>query len=261
MLEQWLIWADRDPRAFSHFEVADVTQTAPPSDAVQTHIAELIRTSAIDLSFLEDVTRRLGWQKAESLVRQRLPENLSARRGRFGEVIGVFMLHQLKGYVVPIEKAHFAITGGQSQPSTDAVLLKVEDGKVREVCFVESKLRTGADNFAAVEGARQLLSDYQKETPDMLWFTAARLFERRDPLYEPFMAYLASREDMREKDTFRLLLFYDLLAWSEKSLSNLTDEEPTLRPLHVLVTRLDGLKELVQQIFERVGMTVVDDEP
>ena len=261
MLDQWLRCVERPPESFSHFKVEDVTEILPPSEAVKTHVSQLIRESAIDLAFLEDITRRLGWERAESMVRQRLPENLSARRGRFGEVLGVFMLRQLKGYIIPIEKAHFAITGGQSQPSTDAVLLKIEGNSVTEVCFVESKLRTGRDNFASVEGARQLKADYQKEMPDMLQFTAARLHDRRDPLYDLFMDYMASRQDVRDRDSFCLLLFYDSTMWSEQSLANLADDEPSVSPLQVLATRLAGLADLSQEIFGLVGMTVVDDEP
>jgi hypothetical protein len=261
VLDQWLQPTDRPPEAFAHFRVVDITELDAPSAAVKDHLCDLLRESALDLEFLEDMTRRLGWAKAEAIVRQRLPANSTARRGRFGEVVGVFTLNQFNGYVVPIEKAHFAITGGQSQPSTDAVLLQVDHGVVTEVCFVESKLRTRADNFAGVEGVQQLQADYTREIPDMLAFTAARLFDRGEPLYDAFMEYMGSREDERERDSFRLLLFYDVSAWSERCLTNLEEDSPTASPLTVHTTRVTGLAELVGELFDRVGVSVVDDEP
>ena len=261
MLKQWLTVNQRARESFVRFRVEDVTEALVPSEEIKKYVSELIQQSCIDLAFLQDITQKLGWQKAETVVRQRLPQRLRAQRGRFGEVLGVFILRDLKGYVVPIEKAHFTITGGQSQPSTDAILLKVVGNSVTEVCFVESKLRTRHDNFAAVEGAQQLLADYQKEIPDMLMFTASRLFERRDPLYVPFMDYLASRQDLRERDSFSLTLFYDTAAWSEQCLTNLSDDEPALARLEVMTIRLADLAELAQEVFGVLGMTVLDDEP
>jgi hypothetical protein len=261
VLEEWLQPTDRPPEAFAHFRVIDIAELDAPSGAVKDYLRDLLHESAVDLGFLEDVTRRLGWAKAEAIVRQRLPANSTARRGRFGEVVGVFMLNQFNGYIVPIEKAHFAITGGQSQPSTDAVLLRVDDTGVTEVCFVESKLRTRADNFASVEGVQQLQADYDKEIPDMLAFTAARLFDRGEPLYEAFMEYMSSREDERDRDSFRLLLFYDVTVWSERCLNNLEDEAPTASPLTVHTIHVTDLADLVSDVFNRAGVSVVDDEP
>jgi hypothetical protein len=261
VLDQWLQSEERASSTFAHFDVIDLTEREAPSAEIKEHLCDLLLESAVDLAFLEDVTRRLGWARAESIVRQRLPANAKARRGRFGEVVGVFMLHQFEAYAVPIEKAHFAITGGQSQPSTDAVLLRIADGAVAEVCFVESKLRTRAENFAGVEGARQLKADHEKDVPDMLAFTAARLFDKADPLYDPFMNYMASRDDEGDKDSFRLLLFYDAEAWSERCLANLEDDEPELSPLRVHALRVSALRDLVDDIFGQVGMEVVDDEP
>ena len=261
LLDRWLTPARRGESDFAHFVAIDVTEVGPPSDDVREHLRELIVASAIDLAFLEDVTRRLGWANAEAMVQQRLPANATARRGRFGEVVGVSMLEQFEGYVVPIDKAHFAITGGQSQPSTDAVLLQVADDAITEVCFVESKLRTRTDNFAGVEGARQLKTDYAKDVPDMLTFTAWRLFDGGDPLYELLMDYMASRSDQSDQDSFALLLVYDADAWSEQCLHNLEDDAPDTSPLRVHAVRVAALRDLVDDVFHASGLSVVDDEP
>jgi hypothetical protein len=262
VLNQWLQAVQRPSDGFSRFGVTDVAELGAPSDALKEHLYELLQVSAVDPVFLGDLVDRLGWEKTRAIVSQRLPSNSSARRGRFGEVVGVNMLHQLDGYVIPIEKAHFSITGGQSQPSTDAVLLRVDgNGAIMEVCFVESKLRTKAGTIAGVEGARQLTVDYAKEVPDMLTFTASRLHDRGDPLYGPFMDYLSSRDEEQQRDTFRLLLFYDTSVWSEKCLANIEDDEPGVSPLTVHAARIADLPDLVSDLFGRCGMQVIDDEP
>ena len=162
---------------------------------------------------------------------------------------------------MPIEKAHFTVTKGQSQSGTDALILKVNEGVITEVCFVESKLRTGANNVAGVEGARQLAADYAKDIPDMLTFTAARLYDNGDSLYNTFMQYMGSRADQQDLDSFRLLLFYDRAFWSERCLANLEDDEPTLSPLTAQAIRVEELGSLITELFGRLGVTVVEDEP
>lgn len=262
MLDQWLEAAPRPPAGFTGFSVVDVTELAPPGGRVREHLADMLQASSADAGFLADLTRRLGWEKSEAVVKQRLTSNRTARRGRFGEVVGVNMLSQFDGYVIPIEKAHFMITGGQSQPSTDAVLLRTgRDGTITEVCFVESKLRTRRDGIAGVEGMRQLSEDYARQIPDMLTFTAGRLFDQRSPLYDPFMEYMGSRDDESERDAFRLLLFYDVAAWSEKCLANIEDDGPGVSPVTVHAARIDDLPVLVNDIFARCGVQVLDDEP
>lgn len=240
--------------------MVDVLEAAPPSGEVENHLCELVAQSSVDLDFLADITRRLGWRRAEQAVGQRLPQNFRAQRGRFGEVLGVAMLEQFNGYVLPIQKAHFAITGGQSQPSTDAVLVKLDGGSIVEVCFVESKLRTVRDRFAAVEGVRQLEADCAKDEHDMLLFTAARLYDQDDALYDPFLEYMASRSE-ENMDSFHLMLCYEDAVWTDNALDDLRDDEPTASPLTVHVTRVAELRKLVETIFNRVGIAVVDVEP
>jgi Cap4 SAVED domain len=260
LLDRWLASSHRPSDTYPSFDVVDMLEAAAPSAEVENHLCELIAQSAVDLDFLADVTRRLGWQRAEQAVGQRLPQNSRAQRGRFGEVLGVAVLEQLDGYVLPIQKAHFAITGGQSQPSTDAVLVKLDSGAIVEVCFVESKLRSVRDRFAAVQGVRQLEADYAKEEHDMLLFTAARLYDMESALYDPLLEYMASRSE-ENIDSFRLMLCYDATVWTDDALNDLRDDEPTASPLTVHVARVAELRTLVETIFNRVGIAVDDDEP
>jgi hypothetical protein len=260
VLKDWLKAKNRVAKSYKAFEVQDVTELGLPSQAVRTHLSDAVKAASVDIDFLADLTARLGWKKATAFVKQRLPAHNSARRGRFGEVLGVSFLREFHGYHVPIEKFVFAITGGQSQPSTDAVLIKVTRGIVSEVCLVESKLRTTTDKFAGVQGVRQLKADYEKEMPDMLGFTAARLYERDDALYRPFMEYMASRDDDRNRDSFCLFLIYDGNAWSDDVLTNIEDDEPTTSPLRVHATRVENLRKLVDEVFAEVGIRAEDDD-
>ena len=72
---------------------------------------------------------------------------------------------------------------------------------------------------------------------------------------------MSSRDDEQQRDTFRLLLFYDTSAWSEKCLANIEDDEPDVSPVTVHAARIADLPDLVSDLFGRCGMQVIDDEP
>jgi len=74
LLDQWLAPSNRPAGAYALFDVVDVLETVSPSTEVENHLCELVAQSSVDLDFLADITRRLGWGRAEQAVRQRLPQ-------------------------------------------------------------------------------------------------------------------------------------------------------------------------------------------
>jgi hypothetical protein len=257
-LAGWLSTELRQPAVYARFDTVDVMERHACSEAHREHLSHLLQESALDLTFVRDLTRLAGWETAEATLESRLPAQSRAKRGRFGEVLAVAALKEFDGYVVPVEKARYSVTGGQSQPSTDALALRMDPaGEVAEVCFVEVKLRTTADTAAPMQGVRQLAADYARKIPDMVTFTAARLHERRDPLCEPFMRYFASR-DADPRDSFCVTAVYDASQFSETALSNLDADEPEISPLRVIAMRLGNLRMLVDDVFERAGLTADD---
>jgi Cap4 SAVED domain len=261
MLDEWLASADRNPAPYSDFEVVDVAEVDQPSDAVLDHVSGLLRNARVDPAFFRAAAVNLGWEDVDAWLEDSVPAGTTARRGQFGEVLSAAVLEEFHDYVVPVRKLRYAITAGQSLPSTDVLALLVdEDGEIQDVCFVEAKLRTGADSAFAAMGYRQLRDDYAKRLPDILRFTAERLHESVDGLFDPFMAYLARRDDAGI-DTFRLFLVQDVDAWSETTLENLNDEPVELDELTVHVVLLASLADLTDALFAGIGVTsVIDDD-
>jgi hypothetical protein len=263
MLEEWLTSADRTPAPFSDFEVVDVTELAEPSAEVLGDVSDLLRDARVDPSFFRAAARTLGWDEVEEWLEDEVPAGTTARRGQFGEVLASAVLAEYHDYTIPVQKLRYALTAGQSLPSTDVLAVFVDDEAqtITEVCFVEVKLRTGPNTSIGVLAYRQLRDDYGKRLPDILRFTAERLYDRDDPLLEPFLAYLARRDDPAATDTFRAFLVQDDVAWSETTLDNLNDEPVELDELTVHVIRLAGLGDLTDDVFGRIGITsIVDDD-
>ena len=260
MLEKWLTTADRSPAPYGDFEVVDVAEVDQLSDEVLDYVSDLLRDARVDPAFFRAAAEKLGWDEVDAWLEDSIPAGATARRGQFGEILSAAVLEEFHDYIVPVRKLRYAITAGQSLPSSDVLALLVdEDGEIRDVCFVEAKLRTGADTAFAAMGYRQLRDDYAKRLPDVLRFTGERLYENVDGLFDPFMAYLARRDDAGG-DTFRLFLVQDVDAWSETTLENLDDEPVELDALTVHVVLLASLADLTAALFAGIGVTSVIDD-
>ena len=262
MLKEWLCWLERDPSPYSEFRVIDVTEIQPPTDVVINHIRDLLIHARLDPKFLQDAAKYLGWDKVQALAASSQPKGFRMRRGEFGEVLSSAMLQQFHGYTIPVQKLRFAISSDQSLPGTDVIVLRLDSQrKITEVGFVESKLRTGSDTGAAVQGYKQLKHDYEQQQSDMLHFVAQRLYERNDLLKDEFMKYMLDREDRRDRDSFQLFLIWEQPGWSETVLQNLEDNDVELDRLTLHVTLVQNLGQLTEKLFRSIGVDgAVDDE-
>jgi hypothetical protein len=195
------------------------------------------------------------------LVTTKLPRLKRLRRGDFGEAFAIGLLEEIDGYQIPVRKLYFKVTGSQSMPSTDALALKTNAaGRVAEVCFVESKLRSGTDRDAAVHAAEQLAKDYAQRYPDLLRFVLERLSDLSSDLFKPFLEYTADREHGDSRDTFCVALHWEASKWEEVTLSNLQEYGPPLSPLTVRVVRIENLVDLVNKVFSQLGAPPADDD-
>lgn len=261
MLNEWLNQHARNPGPYSQFQVVDVEQISQLSPGIRSCLVHLLRDARFDPHFLSDMAGVLGWESVRQIVEKGMPSRPGAQRGEFGEVLTTEMLSSFHGYKIPIFKLRFKMTANQSLPATDILALRIDqNGSIVEVCFVESKLRTSADSMAAVDGYKQLQSDYEAKLPDILSFIAARLHERDDLVYDAFRVYMRERMDTTALDSFRLSLCWEHAVWRESVLENLQESGVELPRLTVHVIRIPGLRQLTDELFAEIGIAAVSDD-
>src|SRR5258708_34648355 len=224
MLNQWLRWQPIVPNPYKKFSIIHVDHIDQLQPAVQAHLLELMLRAKLEDDFIERVSSRLNWDSKiirKHLIKRLLPVQSNAKRGEFGETLISALLEQFAGYFIPVPKLQFKLTSGQSLPATDALAIKVDaSNSITEVCYVESKLRTRTDNNAAVQAAHQLQHDISVTTPDILSFVTRILHKQNSPLADPFIDYLADRNDTREKDSHCIGLCWDKTVWTDTVLAN-----------------------------------------
>lgn len=258
----WLKHSQRNPCPYDQFGVIDIEEATDVSPELRTYLISLLRSERFDPAFLEAMASELGWEDVKNLILNPEVRTITTgKRGEFGEILIGSMLEQFHEYSIPVRKLRFKLTSGQTLPATDVLALKLDaEGAIVEVCFVESKLRTESDTMAAVDGFNQLKKDYESRLPDILKFVAARLHDRRDPLFNAFRAYMGDRRDTKERDTFRLSLCWDCEHWSERALENLQENGVDSPKLVVHVIQLKRLRELTDGLFREAGLTEVSDD-
>jgi hypothetical protein len=259
-LSDWLQWKAKS--TYTKFNLIEVDESKRLSEDVKQYLSSLLQSARIDLDLLKAASKRLGWKGVqELLVAGRQPTLPPFKRGDFGEVLTCALLVEFHNCIVPIQKLRYTITPNQRLPGTDAIAVRRERGKISEVYYVESKLRTTPDTQAAVEAWNQLVDDYGKKLPDMIYFALARLFEMQNPLYYDFLDYASDRKTATRIDRFCIGLVWDRDKWSTSVLDNLNKSvDPKLPKLLVPRVHVSGLIRKTNAIFKAIGMDVEDDE-
>jgi hypothetical protein len=253
-LSDWLESQDRAPnRAYA---VTDLSERAERPAELLPYLAALLSDAKIDPSHVDRIAAALGFED----VRTRLvPGGPAVRRGEFGETIAAAILEEIEGWRVPIPKLRYQIDPTQTQPGTDLLAVQMDGPAIVGLHFAESKLRSGADNRAAVAAHGQLAEDQKRGFADILVFVLARLLERNSELADPLERYLAGRSP-GDRGTYGIFLTFDETAWGESVLDALDAETELLDPLAVRITRLRDLRGLADAVCASAGIPFVDND-
>ena len=256
VVDSWLSPCPRPSHSFS-FSVIDVEETSSiPTDE---QLAPVLQEAYWGISYLSRVAERYGQEAVrEKFLASRTNTKLRVRRGDFGEAISAEYLKSVEGYQIPVSKLKFKIGANQTLPGTDCIALKLSNGELEEVAFVESKFRASPDTNVAVEGALQLKEDADNKIPEVLPFIARILRERDDPLTDLFESYMFGRDLGLE--SYLLMILYERAIWSEVILVNLEDENVELDPFQVYVCKINELKELADSTFSKLDLEVIGDD-
>jgi hypothetical protein len=252
-LNDWLSCQKRDPCPYSKFNVIDLEEIYY-SEEIENYLTEIIYDQIFDIKLLKHLAEELGWDrvKDEFISPSIPPEGSTIKKGDFGEILFSGILEEFQGYSIPFYKVHYKFIAEQSLPRTDILALKIEDDKVIEVCFIESKLRMSKDVYAAKKGSEQLYADYNIKLPDILKFTVKILNDKKSELLNPFIKYLLDRKINTNLDNFRLSLCWEKKLWDEKALKTLESHEIQLSKLNVHVICIDDLDIVINNVFSEL---------
>ena len=261
MLQAWLFEKSRENRiGYSFLEFAekqDICANLKSSDMESESILNYLRDSLIsdkiDPKLLQSTFQELGLgYVSEHIIATLIPKEKTLQLGDFGEVLTELILEGFCDYCVPVKKRRYAFHGDESLPSHDGLAFKVADNQIKEVCFIESKLRNVSDYKAIGKAYEGLTAKYDTEIPDILIFNLRRMDEMKSPLLLPFKKYLRQRKRDRECDTLLISLVWDIDIWKSSFMKAFNQKDKNVRTVvHLVMVR--ELRKVVDNVFERVN--------
>lgn len=251
-------WLASQPREIDQlpFTVFDVTEKIGPDETMLDQLALLMESWVTHPKLIAALRSLLG-DAERNMLDVALPSTPNLRAGAFGEALSATICEQWHSYLIPLRKLRF--TGG-SPGGTDLLALKLAEGAITEVCYVESKLRTFTDYGAALDAHSQLAKAAAERYPVILNYVANFLLETGSDLSNPFLTYLKSRAEQPALDSFRIALTWDASHWSEQVAQNLIDAEEHLSPLTMDVIKIGDLKSLIENVYRCLGVDVLHDD-
>jgi hypothetical protein len=261
LLFKWLRSAAPDCSVPSYTRV-DVSEGAAFSDDTASLIANALIDARVPPIVIEKLRERMTKEKYSLLLSAIAdPERTLTRRGDFGEIIAACCMEQLMGYQIPVKKLRYAKMRRDDQPKgLDFLALKCDPTgrRLAEVCYVESKLRTGSDKTYAVEAHDQLRKLWSVTAPECHSFILTVLADRDDPLLDDFVDFMAGLTSCPA--TFCISVHADSDTWNDETLTNLKDLPPSLKPLTVVLCRVKNLKQRITDAFQLIGFVEADDD-
>lgn len=243
------------------FSLYELDELCPASGDIYECLQQFMVEAKVRPAVLERFAQRLGWEKTrEYLIDTIQPTKMNMRLGDFGEILTCHLLEMFFEYYIPVKKLLYKLSPNQSLPATDTLAFKMDGSRIAEICYVESKLRTGRETMVAVQGYNQLYEDYSKHVPDMIRFLLNICSEYENDFFYQLLEYTCNRQNMKELDKFTLGLILDVDNWSERILKNLSEEIDESYPeLTVLLIRITQLSDLVKKVYESIGAMFIDD--
>jgi hypothetical protein len=262
-LSSWLsskYRTNQDPPVYTKFDAIEINEDKQITAKVKLYLKKLVLDALFDLELLREVVAILGWKEAERMVSQRTPKGLRLRRGDFGETITNSLLQEFFLYQIPVQKLRYRIDSDESLPGTDSMALNVQEGRITQACFVESKTRSTAHTTTAVDGYDQLMADFGTDFSEITDFVLCRLKEMKHELLRPFLDYMRDRKTT-SMESLRLGLVWDAAKWSETNLKNLERDRDSGNPqLVVLLIRIPNLRELIDEVYGLIGVKEILEE-
>lgn len=260
LLFNWLRVSSPDT-SFPAYVRFDILEGASFSSSIAKLVATALLEARVHPLVEQKLASRLTRSKYSKLMKSlTTPTRKLTRRGDFGEILAACCMETLLGFRVPVKKLRYAKMRPNDQPKgIDFIALKLDHaGHLQDICYVESKLRTGTDKNYAVQAHDQLRDICAVASSDFHLFLMNVLADTNDPLLDDFVDFMADTQTCTTR--FFLALHADAATWDDAALDNLKALPPTLKPLSVLLFRAKALKDSIKRAFAILGLQESEED-
>ena len=249
-------WYMLGDQASEPFTLSRVSITG--GSAIAETLGRFLLNGLTDTQYLGSLMAHHGYARvAEYVQERRIPTKLNIRVANFGEVASGHLLEDEEELLRPIEKLRYTFNHEWSPHLTDVFSVLVEDDAITSFGYCEVKTgTTPPDSGVGAKGYKDLLKVWREKTPEILHFTAERLWEaHRFDDYDRLDRAMSSPTPIPQ--LLRLVLIFDEVAWADSVLEAVAaaieqDAPPDDSFVCYLVTRAD-LRTLIDESFRKMA--------
>ena len=249
-------WYELGDRASKPFTLTRVSITGG-SETAET-LGQFLLNGLTNTDHLGALMARHGYARVAQYVQERrVPTKLNIRVANFGEVTSGHLLEEEEDLLRPIEKLRYTFNHEWSPHLTDVFAVLVENDEITTFAYCEVKAgTTSPDSDVGAKGYKDLLKVWREKTPEILHFTAERLWEAQQiDEYDRLDRAMSSPTPVPQ--LLRLVLIFDEMARADSVLDSVAaaveqDAPPDDSFVCYLVTRAD-LRTLVDDSFGKMA--------
>lgn len=196
-------------------------------DSITEFLTDLLATCLTNPEFVARMLQQSGSAELAAYLASRgFPEKMNLRVGDFGEVLAGVVLESEEALIQPILKLRYRETSTWAMRLTDVFSIRIEGDEITGFCFSSVKAGiTSPPQNVALDGYDQLVKDFNRPKPEILFFIQERLFEASDFDQLERFDRVAARSEPIDR-LHRLILVFDQEVWKESVIEHL-DEHRT----------------------------------
>lgn len=249
-------WLRRSVETKAHpFVVATYEEKVGWADAeAASEMASALDESTASREFIEHASRRRGWDvdKARLVyIAEMQPDNISVKKGKFGEVLHGAILEQFWGVVVVSHRYRYSQDPNVSPHGPDIIALMPQDGGGNErIMYGETKLRTSADG-STLNNALAQLEKIQGGDKPLSLKSILQVLSDTDP--QLFYRVAQAADNKTLDPHYRIGAIFEANCWSDRQFQQIKDNRARRINLGVDVVKIGSLNDLIEESYSKVG--------
>ncbi|MXV76082.1 DUF1837 domain-containing protein, partial [Candidatus Poribacteria bacterium] len=218
---------------------------------------ELTKTILSHYDQLENIandTKRLGYERAAEILREKMPQGKQGRSGDLGEILATELVEEETGFHVPVRRLRYKDCREMALRGDDFIGVEYNHkGKRFQLLKGEAKSNKNL-NKTTVEKARTALErNSGRCTPDSLLFIANRLLESNCPQEKELGRKIRDEVGIKSlnRDQTSHMLFTMSGNSPPKSLKKNLDETVAIRDQYVVNIHIKDHQEFIKSMYEK----------
>ena len=223
--------------------------------AAMDEFVDQVRSHYDRLDRIADDIERLGFPKASTILKERMPRTRRAQSGEMGEIIATEFIESHTGFRIPVRRLRYK-DGREMALRGDDFLGVNEDERERLLLLKgESKSRQRLSSHVVTDARERLSADDGRPTPISLLFVADRLLEAADAGDQSLGRRI--RDEVALKSVPARRITHGLFALSGNMPDGILESDlKTADDLHNHISvgfQVDGHQDFITRIFEEAG--------